>query len=68
MLNKVTVESKGEGMNETMTPVCTCGWRGIGYAAYNNWQHTLVHDQINAHKEFHSKEEKAFYEIFGCEA
>ena len=36
--------------SRTITPTCSCGWRGIGYAAYNDWQHTMVAEQESEHK------------------
>ena len=47
--HKTEIETNGEGMNELMTPVCSCGWRGIGYEAHNDWQWKNVQDQINGH-------------------
>jgi len=44
-----SIKSEGSGFMEKKTPVCTCGWVGIGYEAYCNWQHTLVTDQTIAH-------------------
>ena len=40
---------KGAGILETITPVCSCGWRGIGYAAHNDWQMTNVREQEVKH-------------------
>jgi hypothetical protein len=42
--------SSGSGITECLTPVCSCGWKGIGYEAHNDWQHTLVKEQIAKHK------------------
>lgn len=61
-MNKLIIDSKGQehiidrllegkGLDEVMTPVCSCGWKGRGYAAYNNWQHTNVQEQIDEHLE-----------------
>ena len=40
-----------EGKNEMhkITPTCSCGWVGIGYHAYNDYQHTMVKDQEDDH-------------------
>jgi len=42
-------EYHGEGMARCITPTCSCGWRGIGYEAYCDYQYTLVADQERAH-------------------
>jgi hypothetical protein len=40
---------KGTGILETITPVCSCGWHGIGYAAHNDYQMTNVREQEIKH-------------------
>lgn len=40
---------KGTGILETITPVCSCGWIGIGYAAHNDYQISNVRDQEKKH-------------------
>lgn len=42
-------EYHGEGITRRVTPTCSCGWRGIGYEAHNDYQHTLVKDQEMEH-------------------
>jgi hypothetical protein len=42
-------EHSGEGISSCITPTCSCGWRGIGYEAHNDWQHAMVKDQESAH-------------------
>jgi hypothetical protein len=42
-------EHSGEGITHCITPTCSCGWRGFGYEAHNDWQHTMVKDQESAH-------------------
>ena len=44
-VHKITLEKEGGGMDGTLRPICTCGWRGRAVGAYNNWQHTVVQDQ-----------------------
>lgn len=39
----------GSGMDEKHTPACTCGWIGRGYEAHNDWQYTLVDEQLREH-------------------
>lgn len=36
-------------MESKVTPCCECGWVGIGYEAHNDWQWTLVNEQICQH-------------------
>lgn len=38
-----------DGNMSTITPVCACGWRGFGVAAYNDDQYSLVRQQGEAH-------------------
>jgi len=40
---------KGTGILEIITPECSCGWRGIGYAAHNDYQISNVRDQEKKH-------------------
>lgn len=40
---------KGEGIEREITPACSCGWVGIGYAAWNDYQHVMVKDQEDEH-------------------
>jgi hypothetical protein len=47
----ITIEREGSGMRECFTPVCTCGWRGRGLEAYNNWLWTILEDQKKEHLE-----------------
>jgi hypothetical protein len=49
MEHKITYEIKGEGFNEHHTPICSCGWRGIGYANYNSWKSTNIKAQEDKH-------------------
>jgi hypothetical protein len=39
----------GKGMDETITPICSCGWHGIGYASHNDYQMTNVREQEIKH-------------------
>ena len=45
----LTRESQGRNEMRKITPTCSCGWRGIGYEAHNDWQHTLVVEQERDH-------------------
>jgi len=47
--HKLRREHSGSAEMATITPTCTCGWRGIGYAAYNDYQHTMVREQEGEH-------------------
>jgi len=49
MKHETKILRKGSGITEEMKPACSCGWEGIGYEAHNDWQHTLVDDQIKEH-------------------
>lgn len=40
-----------DGNMSTIAPVCTCGWRGFGVAAYNDDQLTKVRKQGERHLE-----------------
>jgi hypothetical protein len=40
-----------EGVAEcaTIQPTCSCGWIGTAIPAWNDYQHTLVHEQESEH-------------------
>ncbi len=38
-----------DGNMSTITPVCSCGWRGFGVAAYNDDQLAQVRKQGDMH-------------------
>lgn len=38
-------EISGSGIERTLTPTCSCGWKGKGYAAHNDMQYTMVKEQ-----------------------
>jgi hypothetical protein len=40
---------KGQAESREIKPTCSCGWVGIGYAAWNDYQHTMVEDQEKDH-------------------
>lgn len=42
-------EVDGEGNMQAITPVCSCGWRGFGVAAYNDDQLARVKRQELGH-------------------
>jgi hypothetical protein len=47
-------EYSGRGIEQIITPACSCGWRGKGYAAWNDYQMTMVKVQEDMHiKEGH---------------
>ena len=50
MIHKMKREHTGSGFTECITPTCSCGWRGIGYEAHNDWQYTLVKEQEDEHR------------------
>lgn len=52
----------GEGHDYTITPTCSCGWVGIGYPAWNDYQHAMVNDQETEHTLMHRREERALNE------
>jgi hypothetical protein len=47
--HQLSQESSGPGNADTITPVCSCGWRGFGVAAYNDDQLARVKQQEFAH-------------------
>jgi len=49
MTHELTRKHSGEGIQQTMTPTCSCGWVGRGYAAYNSYQFSNVSEQEEAH-------------------
>jgi len=40
---------RGEGITREIKPSCSCGWVGIGYEAWNDYQHTMVEEQESEH-------------------
>ena len=49
MKHKIGTIKEGSGITEKITPICSCGWKGIGYEAHNDYQYTLVKDQQLEH-------------------
>jgi len=49
MEHKLERKYKGDREMRTITPTCSCGWIGRGYAAYNDYQHSMVKEQENQH-------------------
>jgi hypothetical protein len=49
MSHELKRECGGEGPMGWIRPTCSCGWRGIEYYAYNDYQHTEVGDQEQKH-------------------
>jgi hypothetical protein len=45
----LTREYAGREEMRSITPVCSCGWRGRAEYAYNDYQHTNVREQESAH-------------------
>lgn len=56
MDHKATIINDGNGMMAGKTPVCSCGWVGIRYEAHNDYQYTLVRNQIEQHIKLNAKE------------
>ena len=51
--HKVTHEyrrSPGDSNLDAITPVCTCGWRGVPVEAYRDDQYWCLTDQEKTHK------------------
>lgn len=42
-------EYVGKNEGQIITPTCSCGWRGRGEPAYNDFQMTNVKEQENEH-------------------
>ena len=36
---------KGKGIEESITPTCSCGWQGCPEFAYDDYQYTNVKEQ-----------------------
>lgn len=49
-------EYSGKGYLRIITPTCSCGWVGKGYAAYNDYQHAMVKDQESDHLRKHKED------------
>lgn len=39
----------GDTIEGSITPTCSCGWKGRAEYAWNDWQHTNVADQEKEH-------------------
>ena len=40
----------GKNESRTITPTCSCGWKGGGIAAYNDYQQYMVQQQEDQHR------------------
>jgi len=49
----------GTGIESTITPTCSCGWTGRPEGAWNDWQHTNVAEQEQAHILNYTKDAEA---------
>jgi hypothetical protein len=49
MRHELKRESAGKAEMGSITPTCSCGWRGHTEYAYNDYQHTNVKEQENDH-------------------
>ena len=49
MEHTINEVQEGTGNMSTITPVCSCGWKGHGVASYNDDQFF----QVNQQKKFH---------------
>ncbi len=49
MTHNLKREYSGKNETHKITPTCSCGWRGIGYEAWNDYQHAMVNDQEREH-------------------
>ena len=55
MKHETSIKHEGKGISHKMTPVCSCGWEGVGYTADNDYQHVNVKDQMTEHRLEHRK-------------
>lgn len=46
-------EYTGEGIEQGITPTCSCGWRGRTEYAWNDWQMTNIAEQEQEHARSH---------------
>lgn len=47
--HKIERQYEGRGITMKITPVCSCGWRGRGYEAHNDYQYSNVMEQEKRH-------------------
>jgi len=47
--HKLRVVSSGDAINDTQTPHCFCGWSGRSVGNHNDYQHSLVRNEYQAH-------------------
>lgn len=53
MNHAMTRVSTGIKIDDTVQVICTCGWSGTAYPAWNDWQMTLVmEDEVKHRLEF----------------
>jgi len=57
--HKFARESTGSGIADTVTAVCSCGWRGIPRPGYDDWQLTNVRMDEHSHRQDIAKELKS---------
>jgi len=49
MDHKTKLIKSGEGMGDTSTPACSCGWIGTPEGHWNDWHPTNLHNQTQDH-------------------
>lgn len=49
MEHRLMREHAGQGMMGSITPTCSCGWRGRAEFAHNDYQYTNVREQETEH-------------------
>ena len=49
ILHELKREHNGKAEMSSITPTCSCGWRGRAEYAYNDYQHTNVKEQEILH-------------------
>jgi hypothetical protein len=42
-------DSKGQGMDQSVTPICSCGWKGYAEEAHNDYMYTNLKEQEEKH-------------------
>ena len=45
------IKENKDNFTSKLLPICSCGWMGQYYEAYNNYQYSNVEEQIFKHSE-----------------
>ena len=56
--HNITRDSKGQGMDQSITPICSCGWKGYAEEAHNDYMYTNLKEQEDKHLKDSAEENK----------